>query len=72
MNPTRTDLDQEEHVQRLQGQGFYGKEITRPPLVLVLAQEGTPGAALPSARGGGKYDKRSQNQWSGIDICGYL
>ena len=51
MNPTRTDLDQEEHVQRLQGQGFYDKEITRPPLVLVLAQEGTPGAALPSARG---------------------
>src|SRR5690349_6856805 len=46
MNSTRADLDEEEHVQRLQAQGFYGEEITHQELLLMLAQEGTPSAAL--------------------------
>jgi hypothetical protein len=51
MNSTCADLDEEEHLQRLQAQGFYGEEITSQQLVLVLAQEGTPGTALPSSLG---------------------
>jgi hypothetical protein len=52
MNPTRPDLDKEEHIQRLQPQRFHGEEITSQQLLLMLAQEGTPrGAVLPGALG---------------------
>ena len=50
MNPSRADLDEEEHIQCFQAQGFHREEITRQQLVLVLAREGTPGAALPGTQ----------------------
>ena len=49
MNSTRADLDEEEHIQRLQAHRFHCKEITGEQVLLVLAQEGTPGAALSGA-----------------------
>ena len=47
MNPTRADLDEEEHRERLQPQRFHSEEITGQQLVLMLAEESSPGAALP-------------------------
>jgi hypothetical protein len=38
MNATRADLDKEEHIQRLQGQCFYGEAITGQQVLLVLAE----------------------------------
>jgi hypothetical protein len=49
MNPTSADLDEEEHIQRLQPQRFHGEEITGQQLMLMLTQERPPGAALPGA-----------------------
>jgi hypothetical protein len=50
MNLAGTDLDEEEHVQCFQAQGFDREEITGQQVVLVLAQKGTPGAALPGTQ----------------------
>ena len=50
MNLAGADLDEEEHVQCFQAQGFDREEITGQQVVLVLAQKGTPGAALPGTQ----------------------
>ena len=54
MDPTGADLNKEEDIHGFQPQGFYGEEITGQQLLLVLAQEGTPGAALPGTQGCGR------------------
>ena len=46
MNSTRADLNEKEHKECLQSQRFHGEEITGQQVLLVLAREGTPGAAL--------------------------
>jgi len=51
MNATRPKLDEEEHLERLQPQRFYGEEITGQQLLLMLAKESTPGTALLGAQG---------------------
>jgi hypothetical protein len=38
MNPTRANLDEEEHRERSQAPCFYGEEITGQQVVLVLAE----------------------------------
>jgi hypothetical protein len=52
MDPTGADLDEEQSIHGFQPQRFYGEEITGQQVLLVLPQKGTPGAALPGARGG--------------------
>jgi hypothetical protein len=51
MDSPRAELDEEEHIQGFQPQRFHRKEITGQELVLVLAKESPPGAALPSTHG---------------------
>ncbi len=49
MNAVRADLEKEEDIERLQAQRFHREEITGQQL-LVLAQESSPGAALPGTQ----------------------
>src|SRR5215472_13348693 len=49
MNAASADLKKEERLHGFQAHRFHRKEITGERLMVVLAQEGSPGTALPSA-----------------------
>lgn len=42
MDPTRANFDKDEHVERVEKQGFDGEKVARQQLVFVMCHQVTP------------------------------